>query len=534
MRRLHARREVDRIGKMNSDYKGAVQAVSDVDHIASRDDISQYVESGMKLPILLLTCNRAKLLELTLASLFGVRGISKGNVVVIQDGRQQDVQAVVESHGLKLIQNVPKQGQLRGSEDGATRIAKHYKFALTQMFDLFSSAPAVIIVEDDLLFSPDFLQYFEAVGPILDVDPSAFVVSSWSDNGYKNKVDDPYALSRTEFFPGLGWLLSRKLYKTELEGKWPQSHWDHWLRSIEINKGREIVFPQVPRTYHNGIQGTFMDLATHNRYFKNIAYNQNKAISWSSGSSVTAEPYSISGEEVKRLKGESSQIQEPLAAVTEPNSPIFSSAVLGVDIASAGVLCAWIDVDPDPPYGEPPFQSIARFFGLWHEHRRGAHKGLHEFYWEGKYLLLLNIHHQGSMRGKRHQGVRKSAQMQGEHIGDDGNYAALKPTAPKAGMSCSEVCAKASSHGHPMVCKEEFLYTANTCAVMSKYFDCSGGCHSSQNGFGAEQPAHVISIAPSRMHKPNSCLLSPRPADATCDSHHDMTERMCACVPNPT
>merc|ERR1739841_239744 len=108
--------------------------------------------------------------------------------------------------------------------------------------------------------------------------------------------------------------------------------------------------------------------------------------------------------------------------------------------------------------------------------------------------------------------------MQEEHIGDDGNYAALKPSdvpvlsyeqfnsqlvtsvsaaknadvvrsagivmqaAPKAGMSCSEVCAKASSEGHPMVFKEEFLYTANTCAVMSKHFDCSGGCHSSQNG----------------------------------------------------
>ena len=106
------------------------------------------------------------------------------------------------------------------------------------MFELYPHAPGIVVVEDDLLFSPDFLEYFEAVGPLLDVDDTAFVVSSWNDNGYKGKVDDPYALLRTEFFPGLGWLLPRKLYKGELESKWPTNHWDHWLRSLEINKGR--------------------------------------------------------------------------------------------------------------------------------------------------------------------------------------------------------------------------------------------------------------------------------------------------------
>jgi len=61
-------------------------------------------------------------------------------------------------------------------------------------------------------------------------------------------------------------------------------------------------------------------------------------------------------------------------------------------LIDAAVLCIWIDVDPDPQYGSPPFEPIARFFGIWHEHRRGAHKGLHEFYWENKYVLLLNTY----------------------------------------------------------------------------------------------------------------------------------------------
>jgi hypothetical protein len=55
------------------------------------------------------------------------------------------------------------------------------------------------------------------------------------------------------------------------------------------------------------------------------------------------------------------------------------------------IVCIWIEVDPDSPYQPPEFQPIASFFGLWHEHQRGNHNGLHEFYFEGNYILLLNI-----------------------------------------------------------------------------------------------------------------------------------------------
>ena len=210
-------------------------------HLSNRDDISSYIDRGRKIPVVMMTCNRANLLRTTLASLFSVKGISRENVLVLQDGTNQEVEAVVRDHNLQLVQHSPS--QLRNA-DGATRIAKHYKYALTTAFDHFPSAPAVIVAEDDLLFSPDFLEYFEQVAPILDVDPSTFLVSAWNDNGYKGKVDDPYALRRTEFFPGLGWLLPRKLYKQELEDKWPSEHWDHWLRSYPINKGREIIYPK--------------------------------------------------------------------------------------------------------------------------------------------------------------------------------------------------------------------------------------------------------------------------------------------------
>ena len=41
-----------------------------------------------------------------------------------------------------------------------------------------------------------------------------------------------------------------------------------------------LTSPQVPRTFHNGIVGTFMNLKTHNKYFRDVDYNLNEATQW--------------------------------------------------------------------------------------------------------------------------------------------------------------------------------------------------------------------------------------------------------------
>lgn len=174
--------------------------------------ISDYIENNNQFPIILLTCDRYELLEKTLQSLLKVKGISNdynhNNIVIFQDGRLPNIAEVAKKYSIKLVQNNPN-NQLRGYADGAARIASHYKFSLSKAFEMFPDAPAVIIVEDDLLFSPDFYQYFLSVGPILDTDSSVFVVSAWNDNGFQGLVKDPFELRRTDYFPGLGWMLSR-------------------------------------------------------------------------------------------------------------------------------------------------------------------------------------------------------------------------------------------------------------------------------------------------------------------------------------
>ena len=67
--------------------------------------------------------------------------------------------------------------------------------------------------------SVDFFSYMEATLPLLQTDPTLYCVSAWNDNGKEQLVRDRKALRRGDFFGGLGWMLTDKLWK-ELGPKW--------------------------------------------------------------------------------------------------------------------------------------------------------------------------------------------------------------------------------------------------------------------------------------------------------------------------
>lgn len=80
-------------------------------------------------------------------------------------------------------------------------------------------------------------------------DPSLWCISAWNDNGKENLIDASRIdlLYRTDFFPGLGWMLSKEIW-TELSIKWPKSFWDDWIREPIQRKDRVCIRPEIPRT----------------------------------------------------------------------------------------------------------------------------------------------------------------------------------------------------------------------------------------------------------------------------------------------
>ena len=55
--------------------------------------------------------------------------------------------------------------------------------------------------------------HFICWSSVQDNDRSVYAVSAWNDNGFRGIAANPYSLRRTSYFPGLGWLLTRQLYK---------------------------------------------------------------------------------------------------------------------------------------------------------------------------------------------------------------------------------------------------------------------------------------------------------------------------------
>lgn len=55
--------------------------------------------------------------------------------------------------------------------------------------------------------------------PLPAQDPTLLCVSSWNDHGQKAFVSDPERVVRSDFFPGLGWMLRRETW-TGLSSQW--------------------------------------------------------------------------------------------------------------------------------------------------------------------------------------------------------------------------------------------------------------------------------------------------------------------------
>lgn len=221
--------------------------------------------------LLVITHSRASYLKRTLDSVLAHRSPSWPVVISVdrQDGlAHDDVLAVIDAARAASPSNVvtwlhdasyPPDDALHDTdaffadEVAYTRISRHYRWALARAFAQ-PSVTRVVVLEDDLEVAEDFFAYFDALAPVLDADPSLFCISAWNDNSRPHFGASAEQLHRTDFFPGLGWMLTRVLWQ-ELASGWPDIYWDDWLRSDSIRRGRQCVRPERSRTANFGAEG---------------------------------------------------------------------------------------------------------------------------------------------------------------------------------------------------------------------------------------------------------------------------------------
>lgn len=238
--------------------------------------VMNITKGGYESPLLIFTCKRPQYLSKTLEHVLATISQPCGfgcPIIISEDGHHKEIEDVVLSFMKKFEEKeIPlihihhqSKRQLQGNPYEA--LAKHYGWALSQVFDgsaissntqqeiqQHSLPRRVVILEEDIQVAPDFFSYMESTISLLDNDPTIYAVSAFNDNGYL-EGGDPKRLLRSDFFPGLGWMMNRDLWKNELESKWPSGYWDDWLRDPEQRNDRQVIRPEVSRTYHFGTDG---------------------------------------------------------------------------------------------------------------------------------------------------------------------------------------------------------------------------------------------------------------------------------------
>ncbi|KRY47284.1 Alpha-1,3-mannosyl-glycoprotein 2-beta-N-acetylglucosaminyltransferase [Trichinella britovi] len=224
------------------------------DNTAHPDDRDAPLSIGDKIPVLVMACNRPGAIRVHLNQLLLLRPSPElFPIIVSQDCDHQPTAQVIDTYrdSITVIkqpnQTEPILSKKLKKFAGYYKIARHYRWALNQIF-FHMKYKTVIVTEDDLQIAVDFFEFFLATYKILIADSSLYCVSAWNDNGQEVMIEDrPDLLYRTDFFPGLGWMLTRQLWK-ELSPKWPNGFWDDWIRDPPQRRGRSCIRPEISRT----------------------------------------------------------------------------------------------------------------------------------------------------------------------------------------------------------------------------------------------------------------------------------------------
>uniref|UniRef100_A0AC35TNJ2 Alpha-1,3-mannosyl-glycoprotein 2-beta-N-acetylglucosaminyltransferase n=1 Tax=Rhabditophanes sp. KR3021 TaxID=114890 RepID=A0AC35TNJ2_9BILA len=244
---------------------------------------------GDVIPVIVLVCNRAEALERLLHKLTKLRSsTTKFPIYVSQDCDHLETKAVASKYDVQFIKHSAPTTEHFNIPTSMMQyktyyyISRHYKLALEEIFDRYKHE-SVIILEDDLDIAEDFFSYFDSTYQILKKDESIYCISAWNDNGLPELINlkENAKLYRSDFFPGLGWLMDRRLWK-EIGSSWPDGFWDDWIRLPEQRKERVCIRPEVSRTSMTSFgkkgasQGYFFDNFLNKIVHNEVAVDFNK------------------------------------------------------------------------------------------------------------------------------------------------------------------------------------------------------------------------------------------------------------------
>lgn len=360
------------------------------------------------------------------------------------------------------------------------KIASHFKFALTQAFDVHHFE-FCIFLETDLTLAPDALWYFRASAWLLEEDPSLFCISAWNDNGFSAVATDERQLLRTDYFPGLGWMLRNETWDL-IRDRWPKAPttgWDHWIRHASGLRPRECVLPEVSRTHHFDEHGT--NVKTGNDIAKQLRNMRQSSLPPNELTAFERLLYPIYEEELHKEVRNAQLVASPDDC--KDHHMVYKMA-----------------------YVREVYRTLATRLQIYKSQPRGAHHG-------------IVITREPTSQARLYLVDRRQSQdllppEEQWHPLPAGRIGAASP-----GESCFVFCGR-----YGMRCDQQQLEYVNKCSVLKMFFPCEGGCG---HQVGPEIPSYVHDAS---IETALQCIVTDE-SMPTCIGAHKSTTRLCACVP---
>jgi hypothetical protein len=243
-----------------------------------------------------------------------------------------------------------------------------YRNVLREAFVMYPDVNYTIVLEDDLLVSPDFFTFFRQLAPLLDKDSTLGTIRGWSDHGFPIMARNPAAVYRSETFTGLGWMIHREKWEKLLKPFWPNKNtvWDVYFMSKFGNKMAHL-HPEVPRVHHQHTQqGITTSSARQRTEYENMMLNSIPYVDLGDVWNLANQNYA-------------NNVIHPLLL-----DGIWLSNISNIPLYQNETLVIWLTKTTK-------FKTILDWFGVLTENSkpRNSYKDLVQFYYGSNHIVLI-------------------------------------------------------------------------------------------------------------------------------------------------
>ncbi|CAF1025761.1 unnamed protein product [Adineta steineri] len=195
-------------------------------------------------PILIIAGISHDALRMCLETILMQPGINNENVIVAIDEKFAESHQLISLFGFKSekISN-------------SSSYMEHYEKALKKVWEIHSNKDKVVVIEEDLLLSPDFLYTLALLSETFRKDETIGAIQMWNPNSYDIINGSIELIYRVDQFYGLGYLLRRSFYEKNMKDSFKECCskrvWDKW----KFPNTSSFLMPDISRTFRRPLHG---------------------------------------------------------------------------------------------------------------------------------------------------------------------------------------------------------------------------------------------------------------------------------------